>query len=96
MAIISVAELYEGVFRSADPAGNEDRLKDFLSEVTVVGVDEDICKVFGAEMARLRRAGTPIGNMDLLIAATALYHGLTLLTSDTDFRRVESLNVEFR
>ena len=96
VAIISVAELYEGVYRSSDPSGNESRLRDFLSGVTVLGIDEDACMIFGRERARLRQTGTTVGDMDLLIAAIALRDGLTVLTKDNDFRRVENLNAQFR
>ena len=34
-----------------------------------------------------------IGDVDALIAATALERGLTLVTMDTDFQRVSDLNV---
>ncbi len=55
IAIVSLAELYEGVFRSNNPTGNETTLKDFLTGVTVLGIDEEVCIIFGREMARLRR-----------------------------------------
>ena len=90
-----MAELYEGVFRSTKPAGNETILKDFLTGVTVLGIDEEVCIIFGREMARLRQVGMTVGDMDLLIAATALRHDLTLLTADRDFERVEHLNTIF-
>ena len=46
-------------------------------------------------MARLRQVGMAVGDMDLLIAAIALRHDLTLLTADRDFERVENLNTIF-
>jgi len=95
-SIISVAELYEEVFRSRNPRAAERAVTEFLGDVSVLGIDEGIARLFGRERAKLRQSGTLIGDMDILIASTALYHGLTLLTSDTDFRRVENLNVEFR
>jgi len=58
---------------------------------------------FGAAEARrsallrtgLTRRGTPIGPYDLLIAATALEHRLTLITHNLrEFRRVEGLTAE--
>lgn len=95
VAIVSVAELYEGVFRSNNPAANETWLKDFLSGVTVLGVDHEVCRIFGAERARLRRTGMAGGDIDLLIAATAIYRKLTVLTLDRDFQRVANLNMLF-
>lgn len=95
LSIISVAELYEGVFRASDPDAAERGLKDFLSEVSVLGLDEEISRIFGRERARLRQLGTPMSDLDLLIASTALHYGLTLLTSDRAFDRVENLIVTF-
>ncbi len=42
IAIVSLAELYEGVFRSNNPSGNEAALKDFLNGVTVLTIDEEV------------------------------------------------------
>ncbi len=83
------------MFRSNSPAGNETILKDFLTGVTILGIDEEVCIIFGREMARLRQAGMAVGDMDVLIAATALRHDLTLLTADRDFERVENLTTIF-
>jgi tRNA(fMet)-specific endonuclease VapC len=82
LSIISLAELYEGVFNSTDPQGNERGLQDFLVGVSVVEVDEETCRMFGRERGRLRREGRRIPDFDLLIAATCRRHGLTLLTNN--------------
>ena len=42
LSIVSLAELYEGVYYSRDPEGDERDLNDFLRGVTVLGIDEDI------------------------------------------------------
>jgi predicted nucleic acid-binding protein len=54
LSIISLAELYEGVLYSSDPEGNERDLNDFLRGVTVIDLDEEICRIFGKERGRLR------------------------------------------
>lgn len=95
VSIISVAELYEGIFRATNPEEAERALKDFLSEVTVLSIDEEVARIFGQERARLRQVGMPMSDLDLLIAATALRHDLTLLTADRDFERVENLTTIF-
>jgi tRNA(fMet)-specific endonuclease VapC len=95
LSIISLAELYEGVYYSRDPEGDEQDLNNFLRGVTVLGIDEDICKTFGRERGRLRAAGTLIGDLDILIAATALTYNLTLLTNNRrHFERVVGLRIE--
>jgi tRNA(fMet)-specific endonuclease VapC len=95
LSIISLAELYEGVYYSRDPEGDEQDLADFLRGVTVLGLDTDIAKTFGRERGRLRAAGILIGDLDLFIAATALQHNLTLLTNNRrHFERIDGLRME--
>ena len=94
-SIVSLAELYEGVERSTEASAEEAAVQDFLATVEVVGLDDETARIFGRERARLRMAGNPIGDLDLLIGATALRHGLTLLTNNRrDFDRVEGLTIE--
>lgn len=95
IAIVALAGLYEGVFRSNSPAGNETILKDSPTGVTILGIDEEVCIIFGRETARLRQFGMAVGDMDVLIPASALRHDLTLLTADRDFERVENLTTIF-
>ena len=40
MSVISLAELYEGVYYSTNPAKNEEVLADFLSGVSILGIEE--------------------------------------------------------
>jgi len=95
LAVVALAELYEGVYYSRNPAQSKQKLNDFLESVTVVGIDEKTAQIFGRERGRLRAAGMLIGDMDLLIAATALQHDLTLLTNNrSHFERIEGLHIE--
>ena len=48
-SVISVAELYEGIYYSTNPAGNEKALNDFLSGIPTLGIEDGVCKVFGKE-----------------------------------------------
>ena len=70
ISIISLAELYEGVHYSRHPEQSQQALEAFLEDVSVLGIDEEICKLFGKERRRLRQQGALIGDFDLLIAAT--------------------------
>jgi tRNA(fMet)-specific endonuclease VapC len=95
LSIISLAEVYEGLTRPNDPRNNEQGLHDLLVAVAVVDLDEETCRIFGRERARLRADGNLIGDLDLLIGATALGHGLTLLTNNRrHFDRIEGLAIE--
>ena len=95
MSILSLAELYEGILGSMDSQDGERGLVDFLSDVPVVDLDDETCRIFGRERRRLRADGNLIGDMDLLIGATALRHGLTLLSNNRrHFERIEGLAIE--
>lgn len=95
VSIVTVAELYEGIFRSNNPTQNETEVRGFLDNVVVLVIDEQLCIRFGREMARLMNKGMVIGDIDLFIAVTALQYDLTLLTSDSDFERVAGLQVRY-
>ena len=94
LSIISLAELYDGVLGSGNPQRDEQFLKTFLAAVEVVHLDESICHIFAEERGRLRAAGTPVSDLDLLIGATAIRHNLTLLTNNRrHFERMPDLSI---
>ncbi len=94
LSIISLAELYEGVHYSRDPEASAGALARFLQIVQILPVDETVCRIFARERGRLRAAGAPIGDFDLLIGATALRHDLTLLSNNRrHFERLEGLEI---
>ena len=95
ISIISVAELHEGFVGSADAAADQALLRRLLSTVQLLGLDEETCRIFGRERARLRAEGMMIGDFDLLIGCTALRHGLTVLTNNRrHFGRINGLAIE--
>jgi tRNA(fMet)-specific endonuclease VapC len=92
VSVVSLAELYEGVYYSTNPKDGERTLEDFLASVEVIGLNAPICKVFGRERGKLRTQGRTVGDFDLLIAATCLHGGFTLLTNNRrHFEHIESL-----
>ena len=94
-SIISLAEVYEGIYYSKNPEGNEQALLDFLQGVTVIQVDEEISRLFGKERGLLRAAGKMISDFDLLIGMTARRDNLTLLTNNRrHFENIDGLRIE--
>ena len=94
LSVISLAELYQGVFYSRNPQSDERALQNFLKAVPVVYVDDEICRIFARERGRLKAAGNIIGDFDLMIGSTALRHNLTLLTNNRrHFERIRGLNI---
>lgn len=92
---VVVGELYKGAFRS--PAHDrhlrniEERV---LPSVTVLPYDVAVARVFGQIRAHLEDAGRVLPDAGLQIAATAVYHGLELVTGNLrHFERVPGLEV---
>ena len=94
ISIVTVAGLYQGVFYSTDPASSEEILQEFIQGYEFVQLDDDICKDICLRKRQVKEAGTPIGDLDLLIGSTALRHGVTLLTNNRrHFERLSGLNI---
>jgi len=91
---ITVAELLYGVEKSSLQERNRDALNGFLAPFEIMPFDDLAAEVYGRIRAGLERKGTPIGSMDMLIAAHALSLGVTLVTNNTkEFKRVPHLQV---
>lgn len=89
-----VYELETGIAKSVQPARRRSQLDALLAVVTILPFDVDEARASAALRGRLEAAGTPIGPIDNLIAGTALAHGATLVTRNTEeFGRVEGLRL---
>ena len=94
MSVISLAELYEGVHYSKNPSQSQQVIETFLQEIPVLGIDDQICRIFGQERGRLRKQGKIISDFDLLIASTCLAYNLTLLSNNRrHYERIEGLTL---
>lgn len=93
---VSIAELYVWILGRPDPAPIRSAVETLLTrEVGVIPFDVDCAEQFGHMRLELKRAGTGVDNMDLLIAATALVYDLTLVTHNTaHFKNIPELRVE--
>jgi tRNA(fMet)-specific endonuclease VapC len=95
LSVVSVAELWEGVFFSRDPGHSQSLLEQFLSGVAILPIDDAVCRRFGRLRGSLRLQGKKIADFDLLIAASALCHNLTLLTNNRrHFEQIGELRIE--
>ncbi|MDE6036369.1 MAG: type II toxin-antitoxin system VapC family toxin [Ruminococcus sp.] len=92
---ITLAELEYGVQASVNVEKNTVALLKFLSIVEILPFDGDASVEYGKICADLRRKGTPIGTMDMLISAHAKSENLIVVTHNTrEFKRVEGLQLE--
>jgi len=94
LSTVTLGELEAGFALGSRPDENRHMLRDFLDEpfVTVVPVDREVARRYGALFSALRRAGTPIPTNDIWIAATALHAGAQVVTFDADFTLVPDLD----
>lgn len=91
---VSTGELCFGALRSGRPAENLARVDEFAANNVVLSCDTQTACHYGQLKAALRAQGRPIPENDLWIAAVALQHDLTLVTSDAHFSGIESLRAE--
>ena len=91
---ITLAELHFGAYYSTNFEKHRHDAERISSIVTVLSIS-DALLLYGKERARLRRLGTPIAEFDLLIATTAVHHGMTLVTNNTKHhKRVAGIQLE--
>ena len=92
---ITAAELSYGAAKSRAPEKNQNLVIEFLATLSVVGVNLPAAELFGRHKAALERQGNRLADADLLIAATALAQGATLITGNVQhYERIPGLLIE--
>ena len=95
MSLITFGELRYGAEKSKQRGEAMDALRRLSELIPVMTPDDTVGERYGALRAQLERAGTPIGNNDLWIAAHALDLGVTLVSNNTrEFERVPKLKLD--
>ena len=94
---IILGELLAGFTKGSHRRKNEGELEQFLSSprVTLVDIDQGTAERYAVILDSLWKAGTPIPTNDLWIAASAMQHGLRLLTTDAHFQKVPQVIVDY-
>ncbi|MCB9940782.1 MAG: type II toxin-antitoxin system VapC family toxin [Planctomycetaceae bacterium] len=94
LSSVVVAELCYGASKSVAPAKNLQLVKHLTQVLSVLPFGKDAAVVYGEIRADLERRGVPIGPYDMMIAASALADGLTLVTHNTkEFERIAGLQI---
>lgn len=96
ISVVTAMEVEYGLKLNAERArAIRPMLEALLRDLQVLAYEVEDAKATAAIRAALRRRGTPIGSYDVMIAGTALRHGLTMVTSNVDeFERIDGLIVE--
>jgi len=92
---INYAELLYGVYNSSKSEQNLRIIVPFLENFEICEFDRTAAEIFAKEKARLKKSGTMIADMDLMIASVALANDLTLVSNNTrHFERIKTLRLE--
>ena len=92
---ITLSELMYGVSKSSKPEQNRMALAQFMAPLEILPYGDAAAQHYGDVRVFLERQGRPIGALDMLIAAHALFVPCTLVTNNTrEFVRVPDLKIE--
>jgi tRNA(fMet)-specific endonuclease VapC len=92
---IVLGELYTMAYGKADPRPVLQQIRDLLKDVELILFDQASAEEFGRLRNVLKRQGIGISPIDLMIAAQAIAHDLTLVTHNlSDFQRIPELRLE--
>ena len=92
---ITLSELLYGVSKSSKPEQNQIALTQFAAPLEILPYGNEAAQYYGDLRAQLEKQGTPIGSLDMLIAAHALSIDCTLVTNnEKEFIRIPNLKID--
>ena len=94
---ITVAELIYGREKGklkGGPKYRDQNLEQFFEDINVLPI-APVFERYGSEKARLRMAGTPTGDFDLLIGCTSVEEDMVMVTENVDdFKNIRGIRIE--
>jgi predicted nucleic acid-binding protein len=93
---VVLGELMAGFLRGTQPRRNQEELSAFLSSTRVgtLSLDDETAERYAAILHSLWNAGTPVPTNDIWIAASAMQHGLPVVTTDSHYRSISQILVD--
>ena len=92
---VTLAELYAGAYKHSQASRLLALITDLRQEVQIVDFDAACAETFGQVRGTLLQQGIAVPTLDLMIAAAALVHNLTLVTHNTaDFQLIAGLRLD--
>jgi predicted nucleic acid-binding protein len=93
LSVVTIAELHAGVLAATDVDTRAIRLEtlESVADIAVLPIDEDVAAAWARLRVHLAEAGRRANVNDLWIAATAVAHGVPVVTQDGDFDAMEGL-----
>ena len=95
MSIVTLMELYYGAYKSQKVTSNLGKIRLIENSVEIISLSRESAEIFAMLKADLEKAGTPLDDFDLILAACALSHDLVLVTNNVrHFKRIQGLKLE--
>jgi predicted nucleic acid-binding protein len=95
ISVITLGELRLGVLQAANPEAASRRLSTYqlAQRFEALSVDEAVSEAWALLVSRLRTAGRKVPINDSWIAATAIAHGVPIVTQDADYDAMPGVEV---
>jgi tRNA(fMet)-specific endonuclease VapC len=95
ISVITYGELTYGARKSQHPEKNIATVNRIGELFQIIDINQGIIEIFGEIKAKLEKNGNRIEDMDLLIASTAIYMNMSLVTNNKNhFARIPDLVLE--
>ena len=92
---VNAAELFDGAYSTRSRRTEAERVGGLLEHLELLELSLDVCEKYGRLVNDLKAKGSPIGDLDTLVASTAIVHRQVLLTRNkAHFEKVPGLVVE--
>ena len=95
VSAVTLGELRLGVLQARDPVAASRRLSAYqlAQRFEALTVDEAVSEAWALLVSRLRAAGRKVPVNDSWIAATAIAHGVPVVTQDSDYDAMPDVQV---
>jgi tRNA(fMet)-specific endonuclease VapC len=93
ISVVTEAELRFGVARLPEAKRLKLAVEEFLIRVEILPWNSPAASCYAELRAALEEQGSPMGNLDMMIAAQALAAEVTLVTHDRVFKKVPRLKI---
>ena len=94
ISVISYGELVYGANKSKSVEKNMATVREIKSIFPMLDITPNVMDIFGEIKADTQKIGKSVYDMDLLIAASAIAHNMTLVTHNTKhFENISKLQV---
>lgn len=95
ISIVTLAELFFGIYNSKNMGKHKKTLSNFLSNVSILNVNFAVAHNFGKIKSKLKNTGTLIGDFDILNAAFVLTYDFTLITKNiSHYEKVRRIKIK--